>query len=97
VSRRQSCKRLGNEPFAYLRDVFDRVCTHSTSRIDVLSPDRCVLTWPDSWPASLGAGGFGLGLSNAPAAGRVPGDDHDRDATKEMPRSQSSVPSRLAP
>lgn len=40
----QSCKALGNEPFAYLRDVLDRVSTHPASRIDDLLPDRRV--WP---------------------------------------------------
>ena len=38
----QSCKRLGNEPFAYLRDVLGRVSTHPASRIDDLLPDRRV-------------------------------------------------------
>jgi hypothetical protein len=39
----QSCKNLGNEPFAYLRDVLDRISTHPASRIDDLLPDRRVL------------------------------------------------------
>ena len=39
----QSCKNLGNEPFAYLRDVLDRVSTHPASRVDDLLPDRRVL------------------------------------------------------
>ena len=39
----QSCKRLGNEPFAYLRDLLDRVSMHPASRIDDLLPDRRVL------------------------------------------------------
>jgi transposase len=42
----QSCKSLGNEPFAYLRDVLDRVSTHPASRIDDLLPDRRVLPGP---------------------------------------------------
>jgi transposase len=42
----QSCKNLGNEPFAYLRDVLDRVSTHPASRIDDLLPDRRVLPGP---------------------------------------------------
>ncbi len=42
----QSCKRLGNEPFAYLRDILDRVSTHPASRIDDLLPDRRVLPKP---------------------------------------------------
>ena len=40
----QSCKNLGNEPFAYLRDVLDRVSTHPARRIEDLLPDRRV--WP---------------------------------------------------
>jgi hypothetical protein len=39
----QSCKRNGNEPFAYLRDVLERVSTHPASRVDDLLPDRRVL------------------------------------------------------
>lgn len=35
-------KRLENEPFAYLRDVLDRVSTHPASRVDDLLPDRRV-------------------------------------------------------
>ena len=42
----QSCKSLGNEPFAYLRDVLDRVSTHPASRVDDLQPDRRVLPGP---------------------------------------------------
>jgi transposase len=45
----QSCKNLGNEPFAYLRDVLDRVSTHPASRVDDLLPDRRVL--PESGPS----------------------------------------------
>ena len=33
-----SCKRLGVEPFAYLRDVLDRVSTHPASRVWELTP-----------------------------------------------------------
>jgi hypothetical protein len=33
-----SCKRLGVEPFAYLKDVIDRVSTHPQSRIWELTP-----------------------------------------------------------
>ncbi len=33
-----SCQRLGVEPFAYLRDVLDRVSTHPSSRIWELTP-----------------------------------------------------------
>jgi len=35
-----TCKILGVEPFAYLRDVLNRVSTHPNSRIDELLPDR---------------------------------------------------------
>jgi transposase len=35
----QSCMALGVEPFAYLRDVLDRVSTHPASRIAELLPD----------------------------------------------------------
>ena len=34
----QSCKRLGVEPFAYLKDVIERVSTHPASRVDELTP-----------------------------------------------------------
>jgi transposase len=34
----ESCKRLGVEPFAYLKDVIDRVATHPASRIHELTP-----------------------------------------------------------
>jgi transposase len=42
----QSCKRAENEPFAYLRDVLERVSTHPAVRIDDLLPDRRVLSRP---------------------------------------------------
>ena len=35
-----SCKDLGVEPLAYLRDVLDRVSTHPHNRIEELLPDR---------------------------------------------------------
>jgi transposase len=35
-----SCKELGIDPFAYLRDVLGRVSTHPNSRIEELLPDR---------------------------------------------------------
>jgi transposase len=42
-----TCKELGIDPFAYLRDVLDRVSTHPNSRIEELLPDR----WkPAEWP-----------------------------------------------
>ena len=34
----ESCKRIGVEPFAYLKDVIDRVSTHPMSRIRELTP-----------------------------------------------------------
>jgi transposase len=34
----ESCKRLDVEPFAYLKDVIDRVSTHPMSRINELTP-----------------------------------------------------------
>jgi len=36
----QSCKAHQIDPFAYLRDVIDRVSTHPASRSDELSPRR---------------------------------------------------------
>jgi hypothetical protein len=42
----QSCKGLGNEPFAYLRDVLDRVSTHPASRVGDPLPDRRELPGP---------------------------------------------------
>jgi hypothetical protein len=35
-----TCKGLWIDPFAYLRDVLDRVSTHPNSRIEELLPDR---------------------------------------------------------
>jgi hypothetical protein len=35
-----TCKELGIDPFAYLRDVLGRVSTHPNSRIEELLPDR---------------------------------------------------------
>jgi hypothetical protein len=35
-----TCKELGIDPFAYLRDVLIRVSTHPASRIEELLPDR---------------------------------------------------------
>ena len=47
-----SCKRLGVEPFAYLRDVLDRVSTHPSSRIWELTPRG----WRDTIGHELGHG-----------------------------------------
>jgi len=35
-----TCKALKIDPFSYLRDVLDRVCTHPARRIEELLPDR---------------------------------------------------------
>lgn len=35
-----TCKRLAIDPFAYLRDVFDRIAAHPANRLDDLLPDR---------------------------------------------------------
>ncbi len=35
-----TCKALGMDPFAYLRDVLERVCTHPVRRVAELLPDR---------------------------------------------------------
>jgi transposase len=35
-----SCKRLGIEPFAYLRDLFTRISTHPNHQLDELLPDK---------------------------------------------------------
>jgi hypothetical protein len=42
-----TCKGLGVDPFAYLRDVLSRVSTHPNSRIDELLPDRWKPAEPD--------------------------------------------------
>jgi hypothetical protein len=40
LSLTASCKALSVEPFAYLRDLLERVSTHPNSRIAELLPDR---------------------------------------------------------
>ena len=35
-----TCKGLGIDPQAYLRDVLDRISTHPAKRLDELLPDR---------------------------------------------------------
>jgi len=35
-----TCKRLGVDPFEYLRDIFQRISTHPQSNLDELLPDR---------------------------------------------------------
>ncbi len=34
----QSCRRLGTDPFAYLKDVISRISTHPAARIRELTP-----------------------------------------------------------
>lgn len=40
ISLTATCKALGIDPYAYLRDVLDRISTHPYSRLDELLPDR---------------------------------------------------------
>ncbi len=35
-----TCKRLNIDPFAYLRDIFDRISAHPANRIEELLPDK---------------------------------------------------------
>jgi hypothetical protein len=35
-----SAKRQNMDPFAYLRDIFDRISAHPMNRLDELLPDR---------------------------------------------------------
>ena len=35
-----TCKRLHIDPFAYLRDVFDRISAHPANRLTELLPDQ---------------------------------------------------------
>jgi len=35
-----TCKRLHIDPFAYLRDVIDRISAHPANRIEELLPDQ---------------------------------------------------------
>ncbi len=44
-----TCKELGIDPFAYLRDVLSRVSTHPHRRIEELLPDR----WQASHPTAV--------------------------------------------
>ena len=36
----ESCRRIGVDPFEYLRDVLVRVATHPAAQVDELAPDR---------------------------------------------------------
>ncbi|MHB8413746.1 MAG: IS66 family transposase [Candidatus Acidiferrales bacterium] len=35
-----TCKRLGIDPFAYLRDIFERISTHPGSQLEELLPNQ---------------------------------------------------------
>jgi transposase len=50
-----TCKDLGVEPFAYRRDVLDRVSTHPQSRIEELLPDRWKPAGPPDPPDRKGS------------------------------------------
>ena len=39
-----TCRRLGVDPFEYLRDVFQRISTHPQSNLDDLLPNRWQVT-----------------------------------------------------
>jgi hypothetical protein len=39
-----TCKRLGIDPFAYLRDIFERISTLPENQIAELLPDKWMLT-----------------------------------------------------
>jgi transposase len=39
-----TCKRLNIDPFAYLRDIFERISTYPGSRLAELLPDRWLVT-----------------------------------------------------
>jgi hypothetical protein len=47
----ESCRRVGVDPFLYLRDVLVRVCTHPADRVDELVPER----WKELFGASASA------------------------------------------
>ena len=49
-----TCKDLGVDPFAYLRDVLTRVSTHPNSRIEELLPDRWKPAEPPDPPGRKG-------------------------------------------
>ena len=52
-----TCKALGIDPFGYLRDVLDRVCTHPARWIAELLPDRLRATRSGSGSAVAGWSG----------------------------------------
>jgi transposase len=41
-----TCKRLSIDPFAYLRDIFERIGAHPTTRLNQLLPDQWAATQP---------------------------------------------------
>jgi hypothetical protein len=41
-----TCKRLGVDPFDYLRDIFQRISTHPQNSLDDLLPDKWKLARP---------------------------------------------------
>ncbi len=43
-----TCKRLHIDPFAYLRDVFERISAHPANRLAELLPDRWKMAQPDN-------------------------------------------------
>jgi len=45
-----TCKRLHIDPFAYLRDIFDRISSHPKSRLAELLPDQWKAGLPSSAP-----------------------------------------------
>lgn len=49
-----TCKALKIDPFAYLRDVLDRVCTHPARRVAELLPDRWLVLRSVWGPALAG-------------------------------------------
>src|SRR5262249_62006886 len=59
-----TCKDLGIDPQAYLRDVLDRISTHPAKRIDELLPDR--------WQELRRAGGAAPGPRPQPPGRRAP-------------------------
>jgi transposase len=47
-----TCKRLGVDSFAYLRDVFERISSHPQNRLTELLPDQ----WKGAHPEPGGGG-----------------------------------------
>ncbi|HUY13416.1 MAG TPA: transposase domain-containing protein [Terriglobia bacterium] len=45
-----TCKRHGINPFAYLRDIFDRISSHPKSRLAELLPDQWKVAHPPATP-----------------------------------------------